>query len=301
MGQAPSTEVGNWLWQEDDEVRGGDELRAYIDDDDDDFDNDYNDSDNDSDNDDNVIGIDDNAVASTSTLDTASTDTIASSSIDGTTRVNGIGNGESGSGIGGVGHTSTRSTKRKRRRTGRRRGSHDVEVGLTDDEMMAYSSSSCRSAFNGRTFVLIGAIAVILLVVLSTIGVSSVFMMFSMSSNDANHASVSEHAVVRSGDDDDFESMMRNPDEGGDIVMDDPTIDVRMVQAKHAAVAADDAECSDAGVYILKHLHGNAVDAAVATTLCLGVRHPWSSGIGGGFVMLYVLWHSRCTQQVLLN
>jgi gamma-glutamyltranspeptidase len=34
---------------------------------------------------------------------------------------------------------------------------------------------------------------------------------------------------------------------------------------------------------------GNAVDAAVASCLCIGVLNSFSSGIGGGGVMLYVL------------
>ncbi len=58
--------------------------------------------------------------------------------------------------------------------------------------------------------------------------------------------------------------------------------------ASHAAVAADESTCSQIGVQIMQELHGNAMDAAVATCICLGVRHPFASGIGGGAVVLYV-------------
>lgn len=36
---------------------------------------------------------------------------------------------------------------------------------------------------------------------------------------------------------------------------------------------------------------GNAVDAAVASCLCIGVLNSFSSGIGGGGVLLYVSHH----------
>ena len=59
------------------------------------------------------------------------------------------------------------------------------------------------------------------------------------------------------------------------------------IAVQHAAVAADDARCSAVGGQVLRD-NGTAVDAAVATALCLGVTHPHSSGVGGGaFLVVY--------------
>ncbi|XP_033127913.1 glutathione hydrolase 1 proenzyme-like [Anneissia japonica] len=54
---------------------------------------------------------------------------------------------------------------------------------------------------------------------------------------------------------------------------------------KHAAVASDNAQCSRIGKDILKN-GGNAVDAAVATMLCVGLHNAHSTGIGGGSFMI---------------
>jgi hypothetical protein len=53
---------------------------------------------------------------------------------------------------------------------------------------------------------------------------------------------------------------------------------------EHGAVATDDGRCSDIGNNILKNLGGNAIDAAVAVTLCLGIVNPSGSSVGGGAV-----------------
>ncbi|KZP17923.1 hypothetical protein FIBSPDRAFT_864277 [Athelia psychrophila] len=57
-----------------------------------------------------------------------------------------------------------------------------------------------------------------------------------------------------------------------------------LIEAEHGAVAAENGRCSIMGVDVLKD-GGNAVDAAVATTLCTGVVNMFSSGIGGGGFM----------------
>jgi gamma-glutamyltranspeptidase/glutathione hydrolase/leukotriene-C4 hydrolase len=50
-------------------------------------------------------------------------------------------------------------------------------------------------------------------------------------------------------------------------------------------VAADESRCSVIGRDVLRE-GGTAVDAAVATALCLGVVRPEASGVGGGAFML---------------
>ncbi|KAL3640644.1 hypothetical protein CASFOL_015612 [Castilleja foliolosa] len=57
------------------------------------------------------------------------------------------------------------------------------------------------------------------------------------------------------------------------------------VVARNGVVATDQKECSEIGTRVLRE-GGNAVDAAVAATFCLGVVCPSYSGIGGGGFML---------------
>ena len=67
----------------------------------------------------------------------------------------------------------------------------------------------------------------------------------------------------------------------------------------HGSVATDSAECSVVGTDIMKN-GGNAVDAAIAATFCLGVVNPHVTGLGGWawtvtvFSSLSSCWYVVC-------
>ena len=54
---------------------------------------------------------------------------------------------------------------------------------------------------------------------------------------------------------------------------------------KEAAVASENAVCSSIGKDVLLN-GGNAIDATIASLLCVGIIDSFSSGIGGGGFML---------------
>ncbi|KAF8757152.1 Gamma-glutamyltranspeptidase [Rhizoctonia solani] len=58
-----------------------------------------------------------------------------------------------------------------------------------------------------------------------------------------------------------------------------------LIKAEHGAVASEARVCSQIGVDVLKD-GGNAIDAAIASNLCVGTVNPFSAGIGGGGFMV---------------
>lgn len=66
----------------------------------------------------------------------------------------------------------------------------------------------------------------------------------------------------------------------------DTPVTVRPVQGRHGMVVAGHPQAAEAGVAVLK-AGGNAVDAAVATSLALGVAEPYGSGLGGKLMLLF--------------
>ncbi len=64
---------------------------------------------------------------------------------------------------------------------------------------------------------------------------------------------------------------------------------------QNGIVSSNSEACSKIGSDILMK-GGNAVDAAVATTFCLGVTNPFHSGIGGGGYMVFYMAQNGSTK-----
>src|SRR6478735_3044293 len=58
-----------------------------------------------------------------------------------------------------------------------------------------------------------------------------------------------------------------------------------VARSRGGVVAAQSRQAAEVGAEILQ-AGGNAVDAAIATSLALGCLEPWMSGLGGGGCML---------------
>lgn len=55
---------------------------------------------------------------------------------------------------------------------------------------------------------------------------------------------------------------------------------------EHAVVSTEVEICSNIGTRIMLNHKGNAIDAAIAAALCVGLVNSFASGIGGGGFML---------------
>jgi gamma-glutamyltranspeptidase/glutathione hydrolase len=63
-------------------------------------------------------------------------------------------------------------------------------------------------------------------------------------------------------------------------------VNLSLAIAKRGMVIAGHPQAADAGLDVLK-TGGNAIDAAIATSLSLGVAEPYASGLGGKLMLLY--------------
>src|SRR5581483_4449054 len=66
----------------------------------------------------------------------------------------------------------------------------------------------------------------------------------------------------------------------------DVPVTVAPVAGKHGMVVAGHPQAAQAGLATLQ-AGGNAIDAAVAVSLSLGVAEPYGSGLGGKLMLLY--------------
>ncbi|XP_071794939.1 glutathione hydrolase 1 proenzyme-like isoform X3 [Asterias amurensis] len=81
---------------------------------------------------------------------------------------------------------------------------------------------------------------------------------------------------------------------------DSPSVELPYGVYQHAAVATDNAQCSQMARDILLD-GGSAVDAAITAALCLGVTNPQSSGLGGGLFMVIYKRNEKNVTAMIAN
>ena len=143
-------------------------------------------------------------------------------------------------------------------------------------------SLCCQRRQRWRAFIIIVVVVVSLTMVVGVVAVfitmvapSSFNVLDRLHTTAENNSHMDANKVCRSADDDD--------DNNGGVQSLKPS--AYLDGMKNGAVASDNPICSKVGRDVLVQ-GGNAVDAAVATILCLGVANPASSGLGGGAFLL---------------